>query len=101
MFDAYGQSPTPSRLETYCDVIGEHLPTSAVLVGIRDAMREAGDYPPGPGSVRKAALAAARLRAGDPPPPIDLPQEAGRRDGWRPLAALLTAHAPQNQRSDD
>lgn len=67
MFDAYGQTPTPSRVDAYLEVVGG-VPLEALEPAIRDAMREAGDYPPGPGTIRRHALATAQMRPGDPEP---------------------------------
>jgi len=59
MFDAYGQTANPSRIDSYLDVIGE-FPLWALQHGIREAMREAGDFPPGPGTVRRCCKVEAR-----------------------------------------
>jgi hypothetical protein len=88
MFASYGQSPTPERVALYAETVG-NLPMSAVETGIRDAMREVGEFPPGPGTVRRCALAAARMRPGDP---VELPREGGFRlgAGAQPVGALLS-----------
>lgn len=79
MFDAYGQVPSPSRIDIYLEVVG-NLPIASFTEGIRDAMRESTDFPPGPGTVRRCVLASANMRPGDPPLP-ELPHEAGPRIG--------------------
>lgn len=65
MFDAYGQTPTTSRLEMYDETIPPCSP-SQLAEGIRDAMREAQDFPPGPGTLTRCVRAVARTRPGDP-----------------------------------
>ena len=65
MFDAYGQTPTTSRLEMYDEVIPPCSP-SQLAEGIRDAMRDSQDYPPGPGTMTRCVRAVARARPGDP-----------------------------------
>lgn len=77
MFDAYGQTPTPSRLEMYLETIGPCSP-SQLAEGTRHAMREATDYPPGPGTVARCVRAIARNRAGDP---IESHQDPYHRSG--------------------
>ena len=72
MFDAYGQAPSPSRIDVYLDVIGNYQ-GEPLREGIRDAMREAGDFPPGPGTVRRCAIAAFRTARPDPVPSPRLP----------------------------
>lgn len=89
MFDAYQQVATPSRIDTYLDVIGAHIPAEAVCEGIRDAMRECEHFPPGPGPIRRAALACWRVQRERAPA---LPAQAERGE-WRNLGPLLTSVA--------
>lgn len=77
MFDSYGQTPTGSRIASYIEVVG-HLPIEALREGIRDAQREVGDYPPGPGTIRRHTLAVARMRPGDPSPLFAAPNTTPR-----------------------
>ena len=88
MFSAYGQQPTPERIALYVETVGDFA-APVLLEALRDAMREAGEYPPGPGTVRRHALAVAKLRPGDP---VELP--AGDHfprlgPGKAPLGALF------------
>lgn len=89
MFDSFGIEPTPSRIDMYLDTIGEHVPSEAFRLGLRDAMREAGDFPPGPGTVRRHCLANAGMRPGDP---LETPRENGPRvgAGAQPVGQLLS-----------
>lgn len=99
MFDSYGQVPTPSRLDTYADVLG-NMPLGALAEGIRDAMREVGDYPPGPGTIRRHALAVAKMRPGDPvelPAPVDNFPRLG--PGTAPVGALFSGLERRVERS--
>lgn len=98
MFDSYGQVATPSRIDSYLDVIG-NVPLDALEGGLRDAMREVGDYPPGPGTVRRHALAVGRLRPGDPvelPPEIEHPRIG---PGDAPIGALFSGLERRVERS--
>lgn len=68
MFDTYGQTPSPSRLEDYLETIGPC--TAAELHQARiDAMRESGRFPPTPGELTAALRAIRRTRPGDAPAP--------------------------------
>jgi hypothetical protein len=88
MFDAYGQVATPSRIDAYLEVVGG-VPVAALREGMRDAMREAQDFPPGPGTVRRCSLAIAGMRPGDP---METPRELGFRlgAGAQPMGALMS-----------
>lgn len=68
MFDSYGQVASPSRIDSYMEVIGDHFSTDALRVGIADAMREAADFPPGPGTVYRAVRAVAAQGVRDDAP---------------------------------
>ena len=65
MFGAYNQPCSPERLAMYVEVIGEPDP-AALREAIRDAMRESGDFAPGPGTVKRHLAAVTRTRPGDP-----------------------------------
>lgn len=98
MFDAYGQTPTPSRIDSYLEVVGG-LPLDALAEGMRDAMREAGEYPPGPGTVRRHALAVGRMRPGDP---VETPRDTSAPrigPGDAPLGALFDGFERRVERS--
>jgi hypothetical protein len=81
MFDSYGQVASPSRIDSYLEVIGDHFSIEILRAGIVDAMRDAADFPPGPGNVFRACRAAV-LRSlpdyvpthdrGEAPPPPSL-----------------------------
>jgi hypothetical protein len=87
MFDAYGQVATPSRIDAYLEVVG-NVPMPALREGVRDAMRESKDFPPGPGTIRRCALASAGMRPGDP---MEMPRDAGPRIGaGDPVPALIS-----------
>lgn len=88
MFDAYQQSATPSRIDTYLDVIGD-LPVRVIEEAIREAMRTADGFPPGPGTIRRQALAIAGMRPGDP---VEMPRDVGPRigPGAAPAGSLLS-----------
>lgn len=89
MFSAYGQQPTPERIALYVETVGDFA-GPVLLEALRDAMREAGEYPPGPGTVRRHALAVAKLRPGDPVehPPGDPFPRLG--PGAAPLGELFS-----------
>lgn len=58
MFDSYGQVASPSRIDSYLEVIGDHFSIEMLRAGIVDAMRDAADFPPGPGTVFRACRSA-------------------------------------------
>jgi hypothetical protein len=100
MFAVYGQQATAERIALYADTVGEHFAVPVLLDGIRDAMREAGDFPPGPGTVRRCVLAAAKMRPGDPvqlPEPRDNTPRLG--PGAQPTGALFSRMERRVERS--
>jgi hypothetical protein len=94
MFEAYGQTPTPSRIEMYLETIPP-CSLSQFTEGIRDAMREAQDFPPGPGTITRCVRAVARTRPGDPTGDWSLagPRAERALPAGRPVAQILAGAA--------
>ncbi len=65
MFAAYNQPCPPERLAMYAEVLGTPEP-EALEEAIRYAMRESGDFAPGPGTIHRNLRAVTRSRPGDP-----------------------------------
>jgi len=88
MFASYGLTATPERCALYAETVGEFT-AEQLRAGIRDAMREVREFPPGPGTVRRCVLAVARMRPGDP---VEMPLDLGPRlgPGASPAAALVS-----------
>lgn len=98
MFSAYGQAATPERIAIYAETIGDAAPHH-LAEALRDAMREVGDYPPGPGTIRRHILAIRRERPGDPMPIAPPPDAPRIGPGTAPAGALFSGLEGRVERS--
>lgn len=81
--DCYpGQPWTPSRIAEYLALLPPATTVGELREGRRDAMRESGDFPPGPGSVAKA-VSALRRRREEEPAVLRLPAESSEERAAR------------------
>jgi hypothetical protein len=83
MITTYGQEATEDRLRGYLEVVAE-IPVPSLARAIKSAMRNARDYPPGPGEI----VAAWDWQAAHPAPSAER-IDPGRRIGPGEMRAQL------------